>query len=435
MRQMTVRILRLVIIASVVCVLALLLLVGNVDRIARQYENNLKITSENQRLVAEICEDMYAMESLVWQHIVSTEGVDADAKKAAIEQYMEALPEYLEKLQENLSVDEDQEMAREVVRQYLGFKANVEVVLDLSESGSKKTAQYYVDMKLNPYFDMVNQMLDSVNARMEENNRQADLSMESRIRMARLEAFLCIVVAVFTIGCCIIGVSKHGRIIVGTQEEEQKSHQQKVMTLQYNTIVAMANLIEGRNEETGEHVKRTSWYVNLIARKLAQDSPYSGQLTEEYLENLWKAAPLHDIGKIRISDTILCKPGKLTLEEFEIMKTHASEGGQIVYETMKDIEEREYVEMAHDVAKYHHEKWDGSGYPEGRVGDAIPLCARIMAVADVFDALISKRCYKDAFDIEEAFQIIKQSLGSHFDPVVAGAFLELRPQVEEYLRQ
>ena len=197
----------------------------------------------------------------------------------------------------------------------------------------------------------------------------------------------------------------------------------------------MANLIESRDEDTGEHVMRTSWFVNALARELAKDSPYKDQLTEEYLDNLWKAAPLHDIGKIKVSDTILCKPGRLTKEEFEIMKTHAAEGGKIVYETMQNIEEQDYVEIAHDVAKYHHEKWDGSGYPEGLSGQNIPLCARIMAVADVFDALTSKRCYKDAMSVEEAYKIIKESSGSHFDPVVAEAFVKLRPTVEEYLRE
>ena len=123
----------------------------------------------------------------------------------------------------------------------------------------------------------------------------------------------------------------------------------------------------------------------------------------------------------------------LTPEEFEIMKSHAPEGGQIIYETMGGIEERDYIEMAHDVAKYHHEKWDGSGYPEGLAGEEIPLCARIMAVADVFDALISKRCYKEPIPFQKAYAIIEESVGSHFDPVVAGAFLKLRPEVEKYL--
>ncbi|MBP3203796.1 MAG: HD domain-containing protein, partial [Lachnospiraceae bacterium] len=112
-----------------------------------------------------------------------------------------------------------------------------------------------------------------------------------------------------------------------------------------------------------------------------------------------------------------------------------AEGGKIVYETMHDIEEQDYVELAHDVAKYHHEKWNGSGYPEGLSGQDIPLCARIMAVADVFDALTSKRCYKEAMSVEEAYKIIEESSGTHFDPVVAEAFIRLRPKVEEFLRE
>ena len=130
-----------------------------------------------------------------------------------------------------------------------------------------------------------------------------------------------------------------------------------------------------------------------------------------------------------MSDVILNKPGKLTPEEFEKMKTHTTEGSRIVGEVLGDVEEPEYMEIARQVAMSHHEKWDGSGYPQGLKQDEIPLCARIMAIADVFDALISKRCYKSAFPVEEAFAIIEQSSGSHFDPVIAATFLELKPEI------
>ena len=172
----------------------------------------------------------------------------------------------------------------------------------------------------------------------------------------------------------------------------------------------------------------------MIAEELSQEVPYKEIINSVYMENLWKAAPLHDIGKIKISDTILQKPGKLTDEEFELMKMHASEGGKIIDVTMGAIDDREYLDMAHQVARYHHERWDGSGYPDGLRGEEIPLCARIMAVADVFDALVSKRCYKKAMTVEKAYSIIQESSGSHFDPVVAEAFIRIRPRVEAYLR-
>lgn len=142
---------------------------------------------------------------------------------------------------------------------------------------------------------------------------------------------------------------------------------------------------------------------------------------------------MHDIGKIAVPDHILQKPGRLTPEEFETIKQHACEGGKIVREVLGSIEEKEYVEIASDVAAYHHEKWDGSGYNQGLAGEDIPLSARIMAVADVFDALVSKRCYKEAMPMEEAFDEIERSAGTHFDPRLAEVFLDLRDEITEFL--
>ena len=138
---------------------------------------------------------------------------------------------------------------------------------------------------------------------------------------------------------------------------------------------------------------------------------------------------MHDIGKIIISDTILNKPGKLTPEEFEIMKTHASAGAKIVYEILGGIENIKYVEIASDIAHFHHEKWNGKGYPEGKKEKEIPLCARIMAVADVFDALISERCYKKAMSYEDAFNLIQNESGEHFDPQIVELFMELKDEI------
>ena len=435
MRKITTHILLIVIAALATCMLALSLLVYNVDIVGKQYEQNIRKTVENQKLVTRICEGIYQTESLVWQHIVNDDEAVYAQHEERIDNLLQELGVLLTDLQDDLGDEADEELLHEAIRQYVGFKSNTSVVLELSRKDSKQSAQYYVREKLNPYFDMLNGLLEDTEKKMEENSTLAAEQMEARISMARTEALLCLIVVGLIIVICVGTVSRQGEKILGQQEEEQKNHQQRVMELQHNTIVAMANLIEGRDEDTGEHVKRTSWFVDSIARELSKDSPYRDQLNQEYIENLWKAAPLHDIGKIKIPDAILSKPGKLTEDEFEIMKEHAAVGGQIVYETMQGIEEHEYIEMAHDVAKYHHEKWDGSGYPEGRVGDAIPLCARIMAVADVFDALTSRRCYKPAMSIDEAYKIIEESSGSHFDPVVASAFLRLRPQVEEYLQK
>ncbi len=435
MRKMTLHILTSVIIASIACILGISLLGSDINSISRQYEENISKSVQNQKMMASISEEVYQTESLVWQHIVNDEDAEYIRYEERIGELLEDMEALFAELEANLEDDADEGLLHTVAKQHVGFKSNVDVVLELSRKGSKRSAQYYVGMKLSPYFDNVNQTLNEINQNMEEKGRVAAEQMEEEIRSARLMAVFCLVVVGFIIVVCIIIVSRRGRLIVDQQAEELRSHQQRVMALQYNTIVGMANLIEGRDGDTGEHVKRTSWFVDKIARKLARDSVYREQIDDDFLENLWKAAPLHDVGKIKIPDAILQKPGKLTKEEFDIMKSHAAEGGDIIYETLGGIEEREYIEMAHDVAKYHHEKWNGEGYPEGLSGEEIPLCARIMAVADVFDALTSKRCYKSAMSIDEAYRIIEESAGFHFDPVIAGAFIELRPEVEKYLAE
>ena len=201
------------------------------------------------------------------------------------------------------------------------------------------------------------------------------------------------------------------------------------------TVMSFANLIENRDNSTGGHIKRTSRYVELIAEELRSRGYYSDTLTKDYITNLLKAAPMHDIGKISVPDAILQKPGKLTVEEFEIMKKHSENGGKIIREAFRNLGGEEYREMAYQVARYHHEKWNGRGYPEGLKDKDIPLCARIMAVADVFDAVSEKRCYRDALPLEECFGIIEQGKGQDFDPLLAEIFLNIRDKVEEVHRE
>lgn len=214
-------------------------------------------------------------------------------------------------------------------------------------------------------------------------------------------------------------------------EKAVEKKTQQIRDIQQRVISGFANIIESRDDLTGQHVKRTSAYVKAIAEELVARNMYNEILGSHYMENMCKAAPMHDIGKIRISDTVLCKPGKLTDEEFTIMKTHTTEGERILQTTMKGIERESYLHMARDMALYHHEKWDGKGYPTGKSGEDIPLCARVMAVADVFDALISKRCYKESMSFDQAFTIIEDSMGTHFDPDIAKVFLSIRPRIEE----
>lgn len=209
---------------------------------------------------------------------------------------------------------------------------------------------------------------------------------------------------------------------------------EKLESIQQQVIISFANMIEMRDDVTGDHVKRTSEYVRILAEGAARAGVYADVLTPEYIQVLCKAAPLHDVGKIVVSDTVLCKPGRLTTEEFDKIKQHSSMGGQIIGEVLNEVGNDSYLETAKDMASYHHERWDGTGYPSRLCGEQIPLCARIMAVADVFDALVSKRSYKEAFTYDQAFDIIASSSGSHFDPRLVDVFLSLREEIEKVAR-
>ncbi|MGN0666523.1 MAG: HD-GYP domain-containing protein [Huintestinicola sp.] len=196
-------------------------------------------------------------------------------------------------------------------------------------------------------------------------------------------------------------------------------------------IMGFATLIENKDNNTGGHIRRTSIYAEIIAGELRKDPRFTDMITKDYMENLKLSAPMHDIGKISIPDSILNKPGKLTDEEYEIMKTHSEVGGRIITETFGHMMDDDYKEMAYQVAYHHHEKWNGRGYPDGIGGDRIPLCARIMAVADVFDAVSAKRCYRDALPVSTCFEIISKGRNTDFDPDVVDAFMACRDRIEE----
>lgn len=214
---------------------------------------------------------------------------------------------------------------------------------------------------------------------------------------------------------------------VFNQSQEIQLQKERLISIQENTIISLSNLIEERDSDTGDHVLRTRDYVQLIATKAFLTGNYP-ELTEEIINLYIKSAPMHDIGKIAVPDAILRKTGKLTLEEFEEIKKHTTKGKLIVKDVLKFAEEG-YVKTATDIAAFHHEKYDGSGYPSGLSGDDIPLSARIMAIADVFDALVSPRCYKEPMSFEEAFGIIEESAGKHFDPALTKIFLESKDDV------
>jgi len=209
-------------------------------------------------------------------------------------------------------------------------------------------------------------------------------------------------------------------------ESEVTKRTHEVQVIQDVTIMAMASLAETRDNETGNHIRRTQNYVRALATKLQAHPKFAAELDDDLVEMLYKSAPLHDIGKVGIPDSILLKPGKLTTEEFEVMKTHTTLGRNaiIAAENLIDAPST-FLRLAREIAHYHQEKWDGSGYPEGLSGDRIPLSARLMAVADVYDALISRRVYKPPFPHEKAVAIISEGRGTHFDADLVDAFLEI----------
>ncbi|MEI7431761.1 MAG: HD domain-containing phosphohydrolase [Betaproteobacteria bacterium] len=221
-----------------------------------------------------------------------------------------------------------------------------------------------------------------------------------------------------------------------TLEAEVSRRMRENETIQSISIRALAHLAETRDNETGNHIQRTQDYVRLLATRLADHPRFIETLTPHYIETLTRSAPLHDIGKVGIPDLILLKPGKLTPDEWEIMKTHTVLGSDAIALAENDIDNSvEFLTQAKEIVRWHHERWDGTGYPDGLAGDAIPISARLMAVADVFDALISKRVYKDAFPLATVRQIFADARGSQFDPDITDIFLLGCAEFEGIARQ
>ena len=224
-----------------------------------------------------------------------------------------------------------------------------------------------------------------------------------------------------------IKLLNHFNTELQTEVAQKTAH---IVEMHDQLVLGMATMVESRDNSTGGHIRRTSQGVRLLIAEIKKDKEF--YLSEQFCRDIIKAAPMHDLGKIAVDDAVLRKPGRFTPEEFELMKTHASEGARIVREILKGTDDPEFQRVAENVAHYHHERWDGSGYPEGLAGEKIPLEARIMAVADVYDALVSKRVYKESMPFDKAHAIIMDGMGKHFDPRLASAYLRVRPKLEAY---
>jgi putative two-component system response regulator len=219
-------------------------------------------------------------------------------------------------------------------------------------------------------------------------------------------------------------------------EEQVAKRTREVMAIQDVTILAMASLAETRDLETGKHIRRTQHYVRELAKRLQQHPRFAYFLTPFNIEMLFKSAPLHDIGKVGIPDRILLKPGRFEPHEFEIMKTHTTLGREAIEHAERELGiEMEFLSIAKEIAYSHQEKWDGSGYPQALAGDAIPISARLMAVADVYDALVSRRVYREPMPHEQAVDIMIEGKGKHFDPDILDAFLGLQDEFQAIARR
>ena len=250
-------------------------------------------------------------------------------------------------------------------------------------------------------------------------------------------------VSIFTCLLVVIGVTSYQMvvpdalvtsvgtmmIILGTYMNQEDPAMRELSRYHEEMVMGFATLIENRDDNTGGHVKRTTRYAALLAEEIQRRGYYRDILTKDYIHNLLLAAPMHDVGKIAIPDAILQKPGKLTDDEFDIMKQHTVRGGEIIRETFGRMGNEQYMEIAYQITRYHHEKWNGKGYPDGLKEEEIPLCARIMAIADVFDAVSENRCYRAAMPLDQCFDIIRDGSGRDFEPILAEAFLDMREKV------
>lgn len=432
-------------IAGIVCISGMLIMRYNLNEIADSYEQKIEKSINDRLDMAEVCRQMNRHHMIVsWHTLADTdEARQSYAEEAAV--LKETIMNKLDEMKETVSSNEKESLFHAVYSNTISYFSNAENVFRMSTEGSSATATYYVNSYLAEFIDEISEDIDLVDDYLAGEMSAAEKKMERSIQIAEVsEAVgiicICVVMAV-CMAMCIGITSKLEKYKNQLEEENERKtqalieHNERMLLLQENTIIGMANLIENRDNDTGEHVKRTSRYVELLTRAARKAGYCAECLTDDYAELLVKAAPMHDIGKIAVSDAILQKPGRLTPEEFDAMKEHTTAGGHIITEVMGGIEEKEYIDIAVQIAEGHHEKWDGSGYPKGIKGKEIPLCARIMAVADVFDALVSKRCYKEAMPVEKAFSIIEESGGSHFDPNLSLLFCSIRDEVTEVLNE
>lgn len=443
LKSIPIKIFVTVLLAGVISIVGEIALKYSIDKLSENYTEIIEEHSVNNAYADDISVLLYRHQAIAANHVTADGEADYEKYEAEAAEIEEQLRGLMDEFGERMTGDRREQLYHSVYSDYRSYLQNSQIAFQFSRQGDKQTASYYTLNVMDEFLSTANQHIGELREYTLGEMEKARERMNYYMRAARINEVICISVIATAIVVCIIYCVKitadldrhkeHLEEEVERKTRDLRAHSERMIELQNNTIIGMANLIESRDGDTGEHVKRTSKYVSMLAETAKDRGLYPELLNDDYIELMIKAAPMHDIGKIAVPDSILQKPGKLTPEEFERIKSHAAEGGRIIREVLGSIEEREYVDIAVMVASGHHEKWDGSGYPEHLSGEDIPLCARIMAIADVFDALISKRCYKESMSLDEAFTIIAESAGTHFDPVLAELYVSLRPEIEAYL--
>ena len=280
------------------------------------------------------------------------------------------------------------------------------------------TTKYHIVMPIMSMTLRANEMVDESGATEEELDKIENMDIHTGDEVEQL----------YNAFCRMTGETVY-------QLKDNKNKSESITKMQSTLLITMADMVESRDSDTGAHVLKTAAYVRIILEGLKRNGYYAEKLSDRYMRDVEMSAPLHDVGKINIPDAVLNKPGKLTDEEFEIMKTHTTAGKSILENAISSMEGDNYLKEARNMAAYHHERWDGKGYPEGLHGEVIPLSARVMAVADVFDALSSPRVYKPAFPFDKAVEIIKEGSGTQFDPKCVEVFMESLTEVKKVLKK
>lgn len=438
-RKVTIQITISFILTSFVMMIGLFFIMRSLSSLIKSY-NELVVEGTDNALYMDRINKLIMQEQLICTNYVLSRTDENLCEMETEEQHLRIdLMSSLAEFGNRMRGSEKEQIYHDISTSCYSFISDISITMNLRKNTSQTIAEQHLSKNLMISFSQINKNISALSNHIQEEVETSKKYMESYSQAAFIWglitafAILLFLIITFLIGINLTAKLEKNKNLLQTEVErkarELNSQNNKLIYIQEQTIFAMANLIENRDGETAQHIKRTSLYVNMLAHAAQKIGYHREILSESYMELLKKAAPMHDVGKITISDVILKKNGKLSKEEFEIIKTHTTSGKRIIGQVLNNIEGKTYLKIATEIAMSHHERWDGKGYPEGLKGEQIPLSARIMAIADVFDTIVSPRCYKSPKPIEEAFNYIQSASGTHFDPFLAELFLKNKTDV------